>query len=151
GIPLAYNKDMQEDKEMAFDGIDTVQNCIALFTGMLKTVKWKKERMEESAKKGFSNATDAADYLVKKGVPFRDAHEIVGRLVLYCMDKGGAIDDLSMEEFHRVSPIFEQDIFEAVSLKACVERRCTLGAPGKEAMEKVISIYETYFEEEALL
>lgn len=151
GLPLAYNKDMQEDKEMAFDGIDTVQNCIALFTGMLKTVKWKKERMEESAKKGFSNATDAADYLVKKGVPFRDAHEIVGRLVLYCMDKGGAIDDLSMEEFHRVSPIFEQDIFEAVSLKACVERRCTLGAPGKEAMEKVISIYETYFEEEALL
>ncbi len=151
GIPLAYNKDMQEDKELAFDGMDTVQNCIALFTGMLKTVKWKKEKMEESAKKGFSNATDAADYLVNKGVPFRDAHEIVGRLVLSCIDKGLSIDELSMEEFQRVSPIFQQDIYEAVSLKACVERRCTLGAPGKEAMEKVIKIYETYFEEETLL
>lgn len=144
GIPLAYNKDMQEDKELTFDAIDTVKGCLALFTGMLSTMKFKKERMEASAKHGFTNATDAADYLVNHGVPFRDAHGIVGRLVLFCIEKKAAIDDLSLEELQKISPVFEADIFEAVSMKTCVEKRLTIGAPGQEAMKKVIELEKEY-------
>ncbi len=144
GIPLAYNKDMQEDKEFAFDAIDTVKGCLALFTGMLRTMKFRKEVMEDSAKNGFTNATDAADYLVNHGVPFRDAHGIVGQLVLYCIDKDIALDDMTLEEYKAISPVFEEDIYEAISMKTCVEKRMTIGAPGKEAMEKVIVIYEEY-------
>jgi argininosuccinate lyase len=141
GLPLAYNKDMQEDKEAAFDAFDTVKDCILLFTGMLDTIKFRKERMAQSAMKGFTNATDAADYLVGKGVPFREAHGIVGRLVLYCIEKNTSIDALPLEEMKEISDRFEEDIYDAVSLKACVERRLTIGAPGREAMEKVLAVY----------
>ena len=144
GLPLAYNKDMQEDKEFVFDAIDTTKGCLALFTGMLKTMKFNKERMEESAKHGFTNATDAADYLVNHGVPFRDAHGIVGRLVLYCLEKKIALDDMTLDEFKAISPVFEEDIYDAISMKTCVETRNTIGAPGKAAMEKVIAAEEAY-------
>ncbi len=144
GIPLAYNKDMQEDKELSFDAFDTAKGCISLFRGMIDTMKFNNERMEDSAKKGFTNATDAADYLVKKGVPFRDAHGIVGQLVLMCIEKNIALDDLSLEEYKSISPVFEDDIYEAISLKTCVEKRLTLGAPGPEIMNNVIKLYDEY-------
>ncbi len=144
GIPLAYNKDMQEDKEFVFDAIDTTKGCLALFTGMIKTMRFNNQRMEDSAKHGFTNATDAADYLVNHGVPFRDAHGIVGQLVLYCIEKNIALDDMSLEEFKAISPVFEEDIYEAISMKTCVEMRNTIGAPGKAAMEKVIAAHEMY-------
>ncbi len=147
GIPLAYNKDMQEDKEVAFDAIDTVENCLTLFTGMLSTMKFKKEKMAASAMNGFTNATDAADYLVNKGVPFRDAHSIIGRLVLYCIEKDTAIDDLSLSELQTISDKFESDIFDAVSLKTCVEKRLTIGAPGPMAMQEVIAKHKDYLAE----
>ena len=147
GIPLAYNKDMQEDKELAFDAIDTAKGCLALFTGMLRTMKFRKENMENSAKNGFTNATDAADYLVNHGVAFRDAHGIVGQLVLYCLEKDIALDDMTLEEFKAISPVFEADIYEAISMETCVNKRMTIGAPGKEAMEKVIAIYAKYLQE----
>lgn len=144
GIPLAYNKDMQEDKELTFDAIDTVKGCIALFTGMLRTLKFNDDVMKTSAMRGFTNATDAADYLVNHGVPFRDAHGIIGRLVLYCIEKNKAIDELSLEELQEISPVFEQDIFDAVSLETCVNKRMTIGAPGPDAMKEVIRINKEY-------
>lgn len=147
GIPLAYNKDMQEDKEWAFDAIDTARHCLTLFTGMLETMQYHKDRMEESARHGFTNATDVADYLVNHGVAFRDAHGIVGQLVLLCIEKNIALDDLPLEEYRKISDVFEGDIYEAISLKTCVNRRVTTGAPGKEAMEQVLEIYRTYLEE----
>ncbi|MFQ7312367.1 MAG: argininosuccinate lyase [Sellimonas sp.] len=146
GIPLAYNKDMQEDKEMAFDAIDTVQMCLPLFTGMIATMKFQNSVMEESAKKGFTNATDAADYLVNRGVPFRDAHGIIGKLVLLCIEKGCALDDLSMEEYKEASQVFEEDIYEAISMETCVGKRLTKGAPGMEAMQEAIRIYREELE-----
>ena len=144
GIPLAYNKDMQEDKEFVFDAIDTTKGCLALFTGMIRTMHFNKEVMENSAKNGFTNATDAADYLVNHGVAFRDAHGIVGQLVLYCIEKDIALDDMTLEEYKAISPVFEEDIYEAISMKTCVDKRTTIGAPSKESMEKVIKIYENY-------
>ena len=147
GIPLAYNKDMQEDKEFAFDAIDTAKGCLALFTGMLRTMKFQKENMKNSARNGFTNATDAADYLVNHGVPFRDAHGIVGQLVLYCLEKEIALEDMTLEEFQAISPVFEEDIYEAISLDTCVNKRITIGAPGKEAMEQVIAVYRKYLQE----
>ena len=139
GIPLAYDKDMQEDKEMTFDAIDTTKGCIQLFTGMIATMKFRKDVMARSAMKGFTNATDAADYLVKNGVPFRDAHGIIGRIVLYCIDKDISIEDMSLEELQAICPVFKEDIYEAISLKTCVEKRMTIGAPGPEAMKQVIA------------
>ncbi len=150
GLPLAYNKDMQEDKELAFDAIDTVKGCILLFTGMISTVSFNRDVMEKSAKNGFTNATDAADYLVNHGVPFRDAHGIVGKLVLFCLEKGISLDDMSLEEFKAISPVFEEDIYQAISMKTCVEKRMTIGAPGEEAMRKVIGIYKKALEEKPL-
>ena len=147
GIPLAYNKDMQEDKELTFDAIDTVKGCLALFNGMVSTMRFRKDVMEASAKNGFTNATDAADYLVNHGVPFRDAHGIVGCLVLYCLDKGIALDDMTLEEYQAISPVFEADIYEAIRLKTCVEKRMTLGAPGQEAMKQVIALERQYLRE----
>ncbi len=147
GIPLAYNKDMQEDKEMCFDAMDTAKGCIALFTGMLRTMQFQTERMEKSARQGFTNATDAADYLVNHGVPFRDAHGIVGRLVLYCIEKNIALDDMTLEEYREISPVFEEDIFDAVSMETCVNKRLTAGAPGKKAMKQVIKLYKQYLRE----
>ena len=148
GIPLAYNKDMQEDKELSFDAMDTVKGCIALFNGMLATMKFNKERMYASANGGFTNATDAADYLVNHGVPFRDAHGIIGRLVLYCIDQNKAIDELSLDELKAICPVFEQDIYDAISMETCVCKRLTIGAPGQEAMKKVIEIEKEYLAED---
>ena len=147
GLPLAYNKDMQEDKELTFDAIDTTKGCIALFTGMIDTMTFNKPVMEASAKNGFTNATDAADYLVNHGVPFRDAHGIIGRLVLMCIDKGISLDELPLEDYKSVSPVFENDIYEAISLKTCVEKRLTKGAPGPKAMLAAISEYDAYMAE----
>lgn len=144
GLPLAYNKDMQEDKEVSFDAMDTVADCLELFTGMLVTMKFRKQRMAESAMNGFTNATDAADYLVGKGVPFRDAHGIIGQLVLYCIEKNTSIDKLSLEELKGISDKFEEDIFDAVSLKTCVEKRLTIGAPGQAVMSKAIQECSDY-------
>lgn len=148
GIPLAYNKDMQEDKELTFDAIDTAKGCLALFEGMIRTIKFRKETMESSAMKGFTNATDAADYLVGRGVPFRDAHGIIGRLVLYCIDKQCGIEDLSISELKEISPVFEDDVYDAISLKTCVEKRLTTGAPGPEAMRKIIAVEKEYLEKD---
>lgn len=148
GIPLAYNKDMQEDKEMAFDAMDTVNSCLPLFTGMLATMKFRKNVMERSARRGFTNATDAADYLVNHGVPFRDAHGIIGQLVLTCIEKECALDDLPLSEYKAVSPVFEEDIYDAISMKTCVEKRLTKGAPGKGAMLEAIQVYKQELETE---
>lgn len=146
GLPLAYNKDMQEDKELTFDAIDTVKGCISLFTGMIDTMKFNLETMEKSAKSGFTNATDAADYLVNHGVPFRDAHGIIGQLVLYCIDKGIALDDMTLDEYKAISPVFEEDIYDAISLTTCVEKRLTKGAPSTEAMTNALNQYKNYLE-----
>jgi argininosuccinate lyase len=147
GLPLAYNKDMQEDKELTFDAIDTVKGCIALFTNMVATMKFNHVSMADSAKNGFTNATDAADYLVKNGVPFRDAHSIVGQLVLLCIEKNISLDELSLTEYKSISPVFKEDIYDAISLKTCVEKRETIGAPGKAAMKQVIELNKTYLNE----
>ena len=145
-LPLAYNKDMQEDKEMAFDAVDTVRSCLVLYTGMLSTMGFRKDVMEASAKNGFTNATDAADYLVNRGVPFRDAHSIVGRLVLTCIEKDCSLDELTLEELRRESPVFGEDIYEAISMKTCVEKRNTAGAPGPVAMEEEIWQAQEYLD-----
>ena len=147
GLPLAYNKDMQEDKELAFDAMDTTAACLHLFTGMLATLTFRKERMRDSAKGGFTNATDLADYLVGKGVPFRDAHGIVGRIVLHCIDEGKAIDDLTIGQLQEFSDKIDEGVYEAIALETCVNRRTTDGAPGKEAMEKVLQSNRSYLEE----
>ena len=146
GLPLAYNKDMQEDKELSFDAIDTVKGCVLLFTGMLSTIQFKEENMAASARKGFTNATDAADYLVGKGVPFRDAHGIVGRLVLRCIEEGKAMDDLTMEEYRQESDAFGDDIYEAISMKTCVEKRLTKGGPAPEAVTEHIRACREYLD-----
>ncbi len=148
GIPLAYNKDMQEDKELTFDAYDTVKGCLALFTGMLSTMKFHTNRMKESAKNGYTNATDAADYLVNHGVAFRDAHGIVGQLVLYGIEHNKALDDFTLEEFQKISPVFEEDIYDAISMETCVGKRLTKGAPGREVMKKTILTYKEYLAEQ---
>ncbi|WP_343210540.1 argininosuccinate lyase [Anaerolentibacter hominis] len=144
GIPLAYNKDMQEDKELAFDAIDTVKGCVGLFTGMLSTITFRRDQMEGSAKKGFTNATDVADYLVKHGIAFRDAHGIVGELVLLCLKKDISLDDLPLEEYQALCPVFQKDIYEAISLETCVNTRNTIGAPGRQAMLDVLEKNKEY-------
>ena len=149
GIPLAYNKDMQEDKEGTFDAIDTVKECLQMFMQMIDTMKFKKDVMKNSAVKGFTNATDAADYLVKHGVPFRDAHTIIGEIVLKCLEQNKAIDDLSIEELKEFSDVFEMDVYDAISLKTCVEKRLTVGAPGIEAMKYVIAEHKKYLNEKS--
>lgn len=147
GIPLAYNKDMQEDKEVTFDAIDTVKDCIHLFTGMIDTMKFNDAVMAKSAMNGFTNATDAADYLVKKGMPFRDAHGVIGSLVLYCIEKNCCIEDCSIEELKSICDMFETDIYEAISLKTCVEKRLTKGAPSPTQMSEVLKINRQYLDE----
>jgi argininosuccinate lyase len=134
GLPLAYNKDMQEDKEAVFNAFDTLYSCLKVFTGMIQTVHFNKEQMLTSAGLGFTNATDAADYLVKKGLPFRSAHEVVGRLVLYCEQHRQAIDALPLDILKTMSPLFEDDVYAAVSLNACVSGRKVYGGPAKESM-----------------
>ena len=144
GLPLAYNKDMQEDKELTFDALDTVKGCLSLFTSMISTLTVQKQNMEKSAKNGFTNATDAADYLVNHGVPFRDAHGIVGQLVLFCIKENLSLDEMSLAQYKSICPVFEEDIFDAISMKTCVEKRNTIGAPGQKAMKQVIAINEQY-------
>ena len=146
GIPLAYNKDMQEDKEAFFDAIDNTANCLTLFTDMLVTIKFNKDAMEKSAMMGFTNATDAADYLVNKGMPFRDAHSVIGKLVLHCIDKNCAIDELEIEELKKFSDMFDTDIYDAISLETCVNKRLTIGAPSPEAMKKVIALNDEFLD-----
>lgn len=146
GLSLAYNKDMQEDKEFAFDAIDTTKGCIVLFHGMLDTLTFRKDKMRASAEGGFTNATDAADYLVNHGVAFRDAHGIVGKLVLYCIDKNITLGEMSLDEYKAISPVFEEDIYDAIRMETCVSKRNIIGAPGQEAMAKVIKIYEEYLQ-----
>ena len=147
GIPLAYNKDMQEDKESLFDGLDTVLLSIQTFTGMLDTMKIKKDVMKKAASGGFTNATDVADYLVKKGEAFRNAHEIVGKIVLYCIDENKAIDDLSLDEFKSFSPFFEEDVYKAIDLITCVEGRSVMGGPSSSSVQNQISLLENFIGE----
>ena len=147
GIPLAYNKDMQEDKEALFDGLDTVLISIQTFTGMLDTMKIKKDVMKKAASGGFTNATDVADYLVKKGEAFRNAHEIVGKIVLYCIDENKAIDDLSLDEFKSFSPFFEEDVYKAIDLITCVEERSVMGGPSSSSVQSQISLLKNFISE----
>ena len=139
GLPLAYNKDMQEDKEAIFDAVNTVKLCLPVFEGMIKTMKINKDKMEKGAGGGFTNATDCADYLVKKGMPFRDAHAVIGKLVFYAINCEKALDELTLDEFKKFSDIFDNDVYEAISLKTCVSQRKVTGGPAKEAVERSIN------------
>lgn len=143
-LPLAYNKDMQEDKEPVFDAIDNVKMCIPVFADMIKTMKIRKENMRDGAKGGFTNATDLADYLVKKGLPFRDAHEIVGKIVFSCIQRAISLEDMTLKEYKQASSIIENDVFKAISLEECVNKRNIIGGPSKEMMQKVFDINENY-------
>ena len=140
GLPLAYNKDMQEDKECIFDAVDTLKLCLPVFTKMIRTMKINKDNMEKGAKGGFTNATDAADYLVKKGMPFRTAHEVVGKMVAYALDNGKSLDEFTMEEFKACSHIIDEDIYNAIDLKTCVNDRKIIGGPAKESVLYTIGI-----------
>ncbi len=144
GIPLAYNKDMQEDKEGVFDAIDTVKLCLPVMNDMLATMKIRKENMLRGAKGGFTNATDAADYLVKKGLPFREAHEVVGKMVAYALANDKALDEFTMDEFQACSPIFEEDVYDAISMKTCVDGRSIIGGPAAETVKKAIETGKNY-------
>lgn len=134
GLPLAYNKDMQEDKEAIFDSVDTVRLCLPALTGLIETMTVREERMAEAAAGGFTNATDLADYLVVKGLPFRSAHEVSGKLVRLCIDRDCALQDLTLTDMKAYSPLIEQDIYEAISLESCIERRKIAGAPAPETV-----------------
>lgn len=145
GLPLAYNKDLQEDKETLFDAVDTVKMCLPIFTEMLATMTVQKENMYASTQKGFTNATDAADYLVKKGIPFREAHEIIGKLVFYCVEHKKDLSELTLEEYQQISVHFEQDIYQAIDLYTCVNERKTVGGPAKEAVTLHIQKTKEFF------
>ena len=147
GLPLAYNKDMQEDKEPIFDAIDTVKLCLPVFCDMISTMTVKKDNMLKGSKGGFTNATDAADYLVKKGLPFREAHSIIGQMVFYCIERDISLDELSINEFKSFSPIIDEDIYDAISMETCVNDRKVIGGPAKEIVEKAIKKGEAYLED----
>ena len=138
GLPLAYNKDMQEDKETVFDACDTLLACIKIFEAMIKTAQWNTEALKQSAGRGFTNATDAADYLVKHGLAFRDAHHVIGEIVLYCEQHGLAIDELSLEQLRSFSPLFGEDVYAEISLETCVNNRKITGGPAQKTVEKYI-------------
>ena len=147
GIPLAYNKDMQEDKEALFDALDTVTLSLKTFSGMIDTMKVNKDNMKKGASGGFTNATDVADYLAKHNVPFRTAHSIVGEMVLYCIKENKAIEELSLEEFKSFSPVFEEDIYNAIDLLICVEERKVIGGPSSESIKIQINALDKFIEE----
>ena len=147
GLPLAYNKDMQEDKECVFDAIDTVKMCLPVFTAMLDTLTVKEKNMHRAAAGGFINATDCADYLVKKGMPFREAYMIVGRLVNMCIKTGETLDTLPLKDFRSVSGVFDADVYQALELKTCVNGRKVYGGPAKEAVERQIEAIEQFVRE----
>ncbi len=144
GIPLAYNKDMQEDKEQVFDAVETVQMCLPVFEGMISTMTVCRGEMADGAKGGFTNATDAADYLVKKGLPFRDAHKVIGEIVAYCIEKDKNIDELSMEEFKGFSNLFDDDVYEAVDLITCVDMRDIKGGTASSRVNTEIEAAKAY-------
>ena len=147
GIPLAYNKDMQEDKEAVFDAVDTVKQCLRVLTPMFATMTLCKENMEKAALRGFINATDCADYLTKKGMPFRDAYKAVGTLVGQCVQEEKSLADLSLEEFKAHSELFEDDIYDAIDLKTCVRGRNVIGGPSPEEVSRQIAVIERFFKE----
>ncbi len=138
GLPLAYNKDMQEDKEALFDARDTLIKCLSVFTGMFKTLRFRTDVMRRGASGGFTNATDAADYLVKKGLPFRDAHEVLGKLVLHCIGENKALLDLPLEELRAFSPLFDEDVYTALSMETCVNTRRLPGGPASDMVQQTI-------------
>ena len=144
GLPLAYNKDMQEDKEGVFDAIDTIKMCVPVFTNMIKTAVFKTDNMYNAAKGGFTNATDAADWLVKHGVPFRDAHAILGQLVLYCINNNTSLEDLSLDEFKAISPVFDETVYDAISVEKCVQARNIVGGPSPEYIKTLIQKNKEY-------
>lgn len=144
GLPLAYNKDMQEDKEGVFDTIDTVKGCLDVFIPMLSTIKFNTDSMKKSAEKNFMNATDVADYLARKGVPFRTAHEIAGKLVLHCIQNSLLLQNLTLEEYRKFSPVFDEDIFEAITLENCISARKTAGGPAPETVKKQIDTNKAF-------
>ncbi len=146
-LPLAYNKDMQEDKEAIFDAVDTVTMCLPVFTAMIKTMNVNVENLYNSTKSGFTNATDAADWLVKQGIPFRDAHSIVGKLVAYCLTENKALDDLKLEEFKKISNVFDESIYDAIKIEKCVDARNVYGGPSKEYILDLIKANEKYLNE----
>lgn len=150
GLPLAYNKDMQEDKEAFFDAYDTLMKCLPTFTEMLRTTSFRKEAMYESAGLGFTNATDLADYLVGKNLPFRDAHHVSGSLVGKCVRENRALTDLSLEELKAAHPAFEEDVYEAISLEACVQRRSLRGGPAPAAVKHSIERAKAWRKEHLL-
>ena len=142
GLPLAYNKDLQEDKEPVFDAADTVKASLGIFTEMIQTMKVREENMAEAAKYGYMNATDAADYLVSKGIPFRDCHEIIGRMVLYAIQNGKALDDLTMEEFHSFSEAFDEDIYEKIAVRSCIQAKKSKGSTSFDSVAQQIADIE---------
>ena len=144
GLPLAYNKDMQEDKEPVFDAIDTVEMCLPVFTGMIQTMKVLPENMRAAASKGFINATDCADYLTKKGMPFRDAYTTVGNLVYHCTEQGKTLEDMTLEEFKTISPLFEEDVFAALNMENCAGQRKSFGGPAVSETTRQIQYIETF-------
>lgn len=141
-LPLAYNKDMQEDKEAIFDAFHTTLHCLEIFTAMHASLVFRKETMRKGSALGFTNATDAADYMVKKGLPFREAHEIIGKMVLYCIDNQIALDELSLEKLKQFHPVFDEDFYQSIALETCVSQRTVPGAPAKEPVENAIRIGE---------
>lgn len=145
GLPLAYNKDMQEDKEAVFSAVDTIKMCLPVFTAMIKTMTIHKQNMYDATKGGFTNATDAADWLVKNGVPFRDAHAIIGQLVLYCINHNTNLDDLTLQEYQAISPIFNETVYDAIRVEKCVAARKVKGGPSQEYIQKLIAINDDYF------
>lgn len=146
-LPLAYNKDMQEDKEQVFDAVDTVKACLPVFTAMIDTMTLNKENMRNAASRGFINATDCADYMVKKGLPFRDAYTVVGKLVNYCINNGKTLESLSMDEYKSFSDIFEDDVYHAIDLETCVAMRLSQGGPSKESVQAQIDSIKNFLAE----
>ena len=144
GLPLAYNKDMQEDKEPVFDAIDTVELCVPVFAAMLDTLTVRPKNMSKAASGGFINATDCADYLVKKGMPFREAYMIVGRLVNMCIKSGESLDTLPLKDFRSISALFDEDVYEALQLKTCVNGRTVYGGPSEESVNQQIQLMEEF-------
>ncbi len=140
GLPLAYHTDLQEDKERLFDAVDTLKACLTVMTGMLATLRFNRERMAQAVRRDFSNATDMADYLAKKGMPFRQAHEVVGRLVLYCIERGKYLADCTLEELKEFSPLFEADVYEAIAPETCVNLRTSQGGTAPAEVERQIAL-----------
>ena len=147
GLPLAYNKDMQEDKEGVYDAIDTVKMCLKVFAPMFETMTMIPANMLNAAKRGFINATDCADYLTKKGVPFRDAYKATGTLVHLCIEKGVTLDTLPLDEYKNVSDVFEEDVYHAIDLATCVAERRSIGGPAPEEVRRQISVIEAFLQE----